>query len=428
MAQAQQTDGLKVSGSMRLRYEAVDGQVRPGFNKADGLTDLRTTLFAEYRQGPLRIGGEIYDSRAWGGNRGTPISTNEVNAFEPVQAYVAADIHPGSFGPVSVQAGRFLLNLGSRRLVAADDYRNTVNSYQGVRLDMAPAGFKTTLIYTQPLVRLPDGFGPILANQQHPDRASRELELWGGLLDKPSAVFGATAEASYFHLQERDGPGRPTRDRALDTYGGRIILDPKPRRWDYEIEALVQTGSISRGLGAADPKLAVQAQFLHASGGYTWATAWAPHVSALFDVATGDRGGSRYSRFDTLFGMRRAEYAPAGIYNAIGRANMVTPGLRLDVTPKAAAWDGFVAVRAFWAESKTDAFSTTAVRDSTGRSGAYAGTQVEGRLRWWLIKDRLRAEADGLLLSKGHLLTGAPNAPWTGSVERYASLNLTAQF
>ena len=31
------------------------------------------------------------------------------------------------------QAGRFTLNLGSRRLVAADDYRNATNGYTGLK-------------------------------------------------------------------------------------------------------------------------------------------------------------------------------------------------------------------------------------------------------------------------------------------------------
>jgi hypothetical protein len=427
LAQAQQADGLKVSGSMRLRYEAVDGQVRPGFNAADELTNLRTTLFAEYRHGPVRVGGEIYDSRAWGGNARAPVGTNEVDTIEPVQAYLGLDVRAGPLGPLSVQAGRMLINLGSRRLVAADDYRNTTNSYQGVRVDIAPSGVKTVLFYTQPVVRLPDGPSAVLANRQQPDHAGPELALWGAVAAKPGMVHGATAEGTYVHLLERDAPGRPTRDRALDTFGGRLIVDPKPSRWDYEVEALIQTGRISKGLGVNDPRISVQADMLHAALGYTWAYPWLPRVAALFDVVSGDHGGSRYGRFDTLFAMRRAEFAPAGLYNAIGRANMITPGFRLEVAPQG-PWDAFLAVRPMWAESRTDSFSTTSVRDAAGRSGNYAGTQVEGRLRWWLIKDRLRAEADGLMLAKGDLLTRAPNAPHTGPTERYLSLNLQAQF
>lgn len=423
---AQTADGWKTSGSMRLRYEALQGQVRPGFSPTDSLVSMRTTLFAEYRHGPIRLGGELYDSRAWGGDRRTPISTNEVNTFEPVQAYVAVDLKSPGLGPVSVQAGRFTLNLGSRRLVASDDYRNTTNSNTGVRIDLATGGVKTTLIYVQPQLRLPDDLTSLLDNRQHLDRESRSLDLWGGIAAKPKAFGLATLEGSYFHLEERDSPGRPTRDRSLDTVGVRVIRDPQMGKWDYELEAIGQGGEISQSLAPGAAKQAVQAGFLHADAGYSPHYPWRPRLSAEFDLATGDHPGGKYNRFDTLFGMRRADLAPSGLYNTIGRANIATPGVRLELTPPA-AWDGFVVARLLWAEAAEDAFSTSGVRDPSGRSGAFAGGQVEGRWRYWLVKDRLRAEVDGIWLAKGRLLRRAPNAPATGD-ESFLSLNLTAQF
>ncbi|WP_254503034.1 alginate export family protein, partial [Salmonella enterica] len=93
---------------------------------------------------------ELFDSRVWGDNSGTPVTTNEVNTLEPVQAYVAAGLD-GALGrgtKLTLTAGRMTLNLGSRRLVAADDYRNTTNGYTGVRADFAaPQGWKAILIY-----------------------------------------------------------------------------------------------------------------------------------------------------------------------------------------------------------------------------------------------------------------------------------------
>lgn len=205
-ARADEPSPWKVSGSMRLRYEALEGQVRPGFNASDDLVSLRTTLFGEYRRGPLRLGAEMYDSRAWGGNRRSPIGTGEVNTFELVQAYAALDGRDETLGPVSLQAGRFTLNLGSRRLVAADDYRNTTNSYTGVRLDLAPAGVKTTLIYVRPQMRLPDGLDAVLDNRHHVDRESHHLELLGAIAARPKTLGDATLEGSYFRLEESMPP------------------------------------------------------------------------------------------------------------------------------------------------------------------------------------------------------------------------------
>lgn len=425
-ALAQGADGWKVSGSMRVRYEGVAGQVRPGFNASDDLINLRTTLFAEHRSGPLRIGGEVYDSRAWGGDRGTPISTSEVNTFEPVQAYVALDLKTTALGPVSVLAGRSMLNLGSRRLVAADDYRNTTNSYTGIRVDGTPAGVRTTLIYMRPQFRLPDRLDDLLDHQGRLDRESRKLELWGGVAAKPKALGPATLEGTYFHLEESDAAGVPTRDRSLDTVGARVILDPQAEAFDYEIEVAHQSGDMSVTAAPGSARQAVSAGFLHADLGYTYSHRLRPRLSAELDWVSGDRPGGKYNRFDTLFGMRRADFAPSGLYAALGRANMITPALRLELAPPR-AWDAFAAVRGLWLEARNDAFATTGVRDAAGRSGRYAGMQIEGRWRYWLIKDRLRAEANGVWLSKGRFLRNAPNAPKAGD-ERYLSLNLTAQF
>ena len=80
-----------------------------------------------------------------------------------------------------------------------------------------------------------------------------------------------------------------------------------------------------------------------------------------------------------------------------------------------------------WLEAREDAFSTTGVRDAAGRSGRYAGAQIEARWRYWLIKDRLRTEANGVWLAKGRFLKRAPNAPKAGDT-RYLSLNLIALF
>ena len=49
-------DGLTVSGAIRVRYEAIDGQARTGFNGSDDLLNIRTNILAEYRTGDVRLG------------------------------------------------------------------------------------------------------------------------------------------------------------------------------------------------------------------------------------------------------------------------------------------------------------------------------------------------------------------------------------
>jgi hypothetical protein len=427
--QSPQAEGISLSGSMRLRYETIEEQARAGFDSEDTLFNIRTQILAEYRADDIRIGAELFDSRAYGADAGTPISTNEVNTFELVQAYVAGDIAEplGKGSKLALTAGRMTLNLGSRRLVAADDYRNTTNGYTGIRGDFsAPGGVKTTLIYMLPQVRLPDDSQEIRDHTVQVDRESFNLVLWGGSVSKAKLVGSAMGEVSYFHLGERDAPGRPTRDRSLDTFSARIIANPRPAGLDYEVEAIYQTGEISASLGATAARQDVSATFVHADIGYTFPDPWAPRLSLEFDRASGDKGGRRYGRFDTLFGMRRADLAPSGLYNAVGRANIMTAGVRIEAAPSKRL-DWFAAYRPMWLASAEDSFSTTGVRDVTGRSGDFAGNQFEARLRYWLVPTRLRFEANGLLLVKGRFLREAPNAP-PGQATRYASLNVTASF
>ena len=419
---------FKLAGSIRLRHELLDGQPRVGLRSEDEQLALRSTLMAEYRTGAFRIGGELFDSRAYLDKPGSAISANEVNTFELVQAYVAAD-WKNPFGPntaLGVQLGRMTLNLGSRRLVAADDYRNTTNGYTGVRADIKLPEGSATLIYTLPQIRLPDDPPSIQREKVRWDRESFDLKLWGGLMARPNLVAGATAELSYFRLQERDSPDSPTRDRNLHTIGGRLIRDPQSGHWDFEAEGFYQFGNVQASVAPSAAQLPVSAFFFHLDTGYTFPGPAKLRLSVEYDQASGDGPARKFTRFDTLFGMRRADLAPAGIYNAIGRANIRTPGLRAEIAPSK-KFDAFAVYRAMWLANRTDAFSTTGVRDVAGRSGSFAGHQIEARIRYWLIPKFLRGEVNALWLAKGRFLETAPNAPATGNTH-YLATALTATF
>jgi hypothetical protein len=115
------------------------------------------------------------------------VTTSEVNTLEPVQAFVGYDLGPvlGPGTKVSVQGGRFTLALGSRRLIAADEYRNTVNSNTGVRVDIAGRrGLQATLIYALPAMRLPDDAASLRSGKVELDRESFDAVLWGGIVSR----------------------------------------------------------------------------------------------------------------------------------------------------------------------------------------------------------------------------------------------------
>ena len=195
---------------------------------------------------------------------------------------------------------------------------------------------------------------------------------------------------------------------------------------DYEIEGIYQLGKASASTSRLAARLPVDANFIHADLGYSFPGDAKLRLSAEYDYASGDRGNGKYTRFDTLFGMRRADFGPGGIYSAVGRSNISTAGIRAEIAPSSRL-DAFATYHALRLASRTDAFSTTGIRDVAGRSGQFAGHQIEGRLRYWLVPKLLRGEVNAMLLSKGQFLRTAPNALQTGNTH-YLATGLTATF
>ena len=422
-------DGLKISGSVRGRYEALHNQFRPGLGRNDDLFVLRSTLFAEYDSGLIRIGGELMDSRAYFTDAGSSVSTSEVNALELVQGYVGVDLGAalGSGSTTSIDVGRFTMDLGSRRLAGRNSYRNTTNAFAGVRTEFHGADKSyLTLFYTLPLNRLPNDKQGILHNKVKWDRESFDVAFWGGFLNKPGLAGRANLDLYFFGLNERDSPDYPTKDRQLYTPGIRLFSDPKPGRTDFEFEGAYQFGRTSTGTAANAPEQNVAAYLLHAEVGHQFDASWKPRLSFEYDLVSGDDPGGDYGHFDGLYGPRRSDYGPTGIFGPLGRNNISSPGVRLEVTPSG-RWDGFAMYRANWLDSATDSFANTGVRDPAGASGKFAGHQLEGRVRYWVVPSLLRLETGGAVLVNGRFLNDAPNATGYGD-SVYGYFDLTATF
>ena len=426
-ASAEPHEAWTVSGSLRLRYETLSGQFRPGFDAEDDLVSLRTTILVQYDPGPVQIAAELYDSRAYGGEPGSAVSASDVDALEPVQAYVAADVRLGDRGTGRLQAGRFIMKLGSHLRVDEEEYRNTNPAFTGVRADLQPGnGTSATLFYALPHLRLPDDPPSIRANKVRFDRESFDLAFWGGMITRTRGWRNISFDAGYSRLRERDSPGHPTRNRRLHSLMSRFVRLPAPRRFDFAVEADYQFGTIRAGLAPDAVRLEVSATYFHAGLGYSFGGPLRLRLAIDYDRASGDGRGRGYGRFDPLFGVRRPDLAPTGIYSALGRANISAPAVQAEIAP-GPRWDAFAIVRALWAEDATDSFSATGVRDPSGTAGRFAGFHLGARLRYWLIPDQLRAELNAVRLVKGGLLVHAPNAPASGDTT-YLSATLTASF
>lgn len=420
---------LTVSGSVRARYEILDGQFRPGFDNRDDMLAVRSTLLGELRTGDWRLVGEIIDSRAYDTDAGSVVSASDVNTFEPVQAYVQRDFSApfGAGSSASVAVGRFTFNAGSRRLVASDDYRNTPQGYTGLRAEGHSAtGSRWQMFYLLPHQRLPDDLDSVRDRDWELDREGTELQLWGVVVGKPGLLAGgALGEFGYVGLGEKDRGSHQTRDRDLHNFSLRALREAAAGKMDYELEGIYQLGHISANTSPGAARLDVKAWFLHAEAGYTRDDALKTHLSLELDHATGDGPGADYQRFDTLYGMRRTDLAPSGIFAAVGRTNLQALGVRVEVTPSSRL-DVMAAWRLLRAAEATDSFSTTGIRDATGAAGRKAGWLIDTRLRYWVLPRILRTEITGVWMNRGRMLREAPNAnPWGDTWYGAAALTWT---
>ena len=400
-------DGWRVSGSARARGETLSGQFRPTAEPSDTVLTTRLTLAVERDVGRVTFGGELFDSRAFGQGPRSSVGVGEVNALELVQAY--AKVRLGAGDARTLQLGRFTMDLGSKRFVSRQNFRNTTNAYTGARFETPLADGALTAFWVMPQVRLPDDRAAIEDNRVAWDRENADLQF-AGLFWTRDLGQRRSLDLYVYGLTESDDADQQTRNRRLATPGVRWRQSPAAGLWDVEVEAAAQVGQVRRSASPADTQdVDVRAGFLHLEAGRTFGHHWSPRLAAQFDYVTGDGGQGDYGRFDTLYGARRFEFGPAGLYGAVSRANLVSPGIRLEVRPNSKL-DGFFAMRGLWLEDARDSLGATGVVDSSGDSGRFGGTQIEARVRYKLTPD-VTLETGGARLFKGRALTDAPNAP-----------------
>ena len=422
-------DNLKVSGSFRARIEAIDGQFRPATATADQLVSLRTTLAAEYDGGPWRIGAEFHDARGYIQEEDSSADTGVVNTLELSQYYVGLDLGDklGAGGDSQITLGRMTMALGSSRLVSRQGFRNSINSYTGVRLDhTSERGLKFVAFWTMPNVRLPADRSSILENEPQWDRETTDVQLFGAFSSEPLSEQ-MSLETYAYGLLERDAPGFETADRRLVTPGVRLRSAPRPGKVDFEVEAIAQFGSAHASRSPADvTRRSVRAYGLHGEVGYLWETDWAPRTSVFFDYYTGDRGGDALGRFDSLYGGRRFEFGPTALFGPVSRSNLVSPGLRMDASPRNRLnlMGNFRLLRL---DSSSDSFGLTGVRDASGGSGRDAGGQLEVQVRYEVVPKIAFLEVGYARLLKGRFLREAPSAPLTGDTN-YGYADVTFRF
>lgn len=431
---------LELGGTFRLRSEGLSSHLRPGVEGSDRILVSRLLLDARVGDERLFARVELEDARAFLDDEDTPLGTDDIDAAEVLQAHVGGRLSDAlrEGDRIDLQAGRMTLDLGSRRLVARNRFRNTINGFTGVHgawrapapgsaADGAPQGEGPALqaFFLLPVERRPTSRRRLDDNEAELDCESSEVRLWGLHLADPRLAADLRGEAYVLGLTEDDRPGAPTRDRRLVTAGGRILRPPARARWDFEVEAALQRGETRRSTSAADTTdLDQQAWFAHAEVARTFDRRATPRLVLLLDYASGDEDpdDGRDERFDTLFGARRFEFGPTGIFGVLARSNLRAPGVRLELTPGAgrslmAAW------RPAWLASRHDVLTTNGVGEPEGEED-FIGHLVEVRYRTSPLPGNLGLELGAAHLVAGELLS-APPASLDDSTYGYLQITFT---
>ncbi|MGD8869794.1 MAG: alginate export family protein, partial [Gemmatimonadales bacterium] len=282
---------LDVSASHRTRYEHLENPFAGPARELDGALFLRTLAAATVHFEPIQATVELADSRVYLADDDVPLSTSHVDAVEVLQALIGADVRDAfaAGAKADIRAGRMTIDVGSRRLVARNNFRNTINAFTGIDARWQGAGGTGVRgLVAMPVERRPAARGDLADNDIRIDREMTDVFLWGGFCE--SDIRSVHSELYLFGLHEDDSHRTPTRNRNLLTYGARAIREPQKGRIGFEVEATLQTGTSRASTRSTDTiDLNHLAWFAHASLGYCADMAWSPRLRVAYDYASGDR-------------------------------------------------------------------------------------------------------------------------------------------
>lgn len=366
---------LDVAVDQRDRFEFLDDPWRPGESQTQTQIVQRSRLrIGLDAPGGIRLLGELQDARTLN-DRPNDFVQNAVDRLDVLQLFVSAT-RKDLFGRglrVDAHAGRLTIDVASRRLVARNDFRNTSNAFDGVHLQLGSDDRKWRVrgFYTFPVA--------IRDSDLMNDRLSTRRRFWGLAFEDQRNPW---LQLDAYYLGLNDLPG----NRSYRTYGLRVHRKPVPDQLDYEGEVAAQLGERWTTAQGLRDQLA---WMVHAELGYTFAVAWSPRIVAQLDYASGndDPSDDDSHTFDPLFGARRFDLMPTGVFGPFRRSNLVSPGVRLGLQPtKTVRLD--VKVRHWMLDEARDAFVGTAgpgggaLTDATGNAGRDLGTDLELRARW----------------------------------------------
>jgi len=390
----------------RARYEHRDNDFRRADENIDDPLLLRTRAYIGVKEilDPLRFAVEVQDSRRNNGDYSRAYDTRDVNQADILQGYLELHFKESIFGkddlgnnrPFWVRGGRLAWESLDRRLIARNEWRNTTNTFQGVRANIGDKknDWQLEAFAVKPVQRFTRSL----------DEVDHSQDFYGVIGDWRGWSEYVTLQPYYFLLKQ-DGNKVKYNSNGQELTGATLSAAQIDRKihtaglraygafnsgWDYDTSYVKQWGNQDRFLSNALGSINVdhEAYSYGAEVGYTFKNSWKPRVSAYYGVASGDStpatGTDRTDsqRFERLFGFAR----PWSNNDYIQMENIRTPKLHLEFEPKVSFLENVKVDTSFsWyrlddASDRWQAGSN--LRDRTGASGNDLGKEVDLRVRF----------------------------------------------
>ncbi|MEA1785330.1 alginate export family protein [Arenibacter sp. GZD96] len=373
-------DGLVAGWDSRARIELRYNDIRRSDSFNEDFTLLlrqRIYLGVLHVLDPLRVAVELEDARQNNGNY--PITNREANKTEMIQAYAELYFNKalgtdalGNARPISIRYGRMAFEFLDRRLIARNNWRNTTNTFTGLRLALGDEQNDWQL----------DGLlvQPINRDISALDRTDKERWFYAlmGHWRKWSQIV--TIEPYYLGLKQNATIENNNRIREIHGFGLRLYGWIHTSGFNYDLTGMYQIGK--------DNGQDHRAYAFTSEIGYTVkSTPLKPRVSAFFGYVSGDKNpnDNRNNRFERYFGFAR----PWSSDDYVVMENIVTPKLKVEFQSRIKGllfkFDGGYSF--YWLASNTDRFAnllggTTLNRDSSGNSGKFLGHGLDFRTRF----------------------------------------------
>ncbi len=414
---------LELNIEQRTRYETLSGSYRKGTNGGDQQIPLQTSLWLAAHLNHFRIAGEFLDARQWGSDSGSGVNNTQVNSADLIQAYLAWSTQNLAYSGYGAEfmIGRQTLNLGSRRLVARNYFRNTINSFEAIKFRLTDyENWQLQAFVSLPVNRYPSASNDILQGGQSFDTADGHTWFSGFFLEGFNLMGKLNSELYLYHLDESDSEKVATRNRRYFTPGLRLFIKPIKGNFDFQSETIGQFGSVrATNLNTDNLNLTHKAWYQHLDIGYTFDIVWSPRLAFEYDYASGDHNPNDNidQRFDSLYGARRFDFNPTGIYGAFSRSNINSPGYRINFSPNSTI-QAQIDHRFFWLAAAKDMWTTANLQDKTGNTKDFIGHQLDISLRWDM-NSSLNLETGWAHLFKGAFAKYVPNAPEAGDLNYF---------